>query len=145
VKSYIKVILPQRSEYFRQSVEIGLDKIWKHKRKEYPQIVKKKGVYVLYSNAPVTVLYVGKTAGMTMDFATRLYRHATKSGSRNSKVYKELKKIERKGKRIYAGLIDVERIKTFFSGKMTSDLGYIDIFEQIAIHFLNPRLQRYQE
>jgi hypothetical protein len=145
MKSYIKVMLPQRSEYFRQSVEVGLDKIWKRKRKEYPQIVKKKGVYVLYSNAPPTVVYVGKTAGMTMDFATRLYRHATKSGSRDSKVYKELKKIERKGNRIYAGLIDVERIKMFFSGKRLQDLGYIDIFEQIAIHVLNPSCQQEQE
>ena len=80
-----------------------------------------------------------------MDFATRLYRHATKAASRNSKVYKELKRIKRKGKCIYAGLIDVERIKTFFSEKRLRNLGYIDIFEQIAIRFLNPRLQQDEE
>jgi len=108
-------------------------------------LVKRKGVYVLYVKNSPEILYVGKSGGETMDFATRLYRHATKSASRNSKVYSELKRIKRKGKHIYAGLIDVERIKTFFSGKRFSDLGYIDVFEQIAIHFLNPRLQQDQE
>ena len=142
MRSYIRVALPQRREYFRQSVEIGLDKDWKRKRKEHPQIVKEKGVYVLYVKNSPEILYVGKTGGETMDFATRLYRHATKSASRNSKVYRELKRIKRKGKIIYAGLIDMQLIKTFFSGKRFSNLGYIDVFEQIAIHFLNPKLQQ---
>jgi hypothetical protein len=143
--SYIRVALPQRREYFRQSVEIGLDKDWKRKRKEHPPIAKEKGVYVLHSNDPSGVIYIGKTTKKTMHFDKRLYRHATKSASRNSPVYKALKKIKKNGKRIYAGLIEVERIKTFFSGKKLSNLGYIDVFEQIAIHFLNPCCQQDQE
>jgi len=141
----MRVVLPQRSECFRPFVEMGLDDDWTPKRRKFSEIAGKKGVYILYTKNPPDILYIGKTGGETMDFATRLHRHATESASRNSRVYKELERIKRKRKRIYAGLIDVERIKTFFSGKMTSDLGYTDIFEQIAIHFLNPRLQRYQE
>jgi hypothetical protein len=145
MRSDIRVALPQRREYFRQSVEIGLDKDWKRKRKEHPPIVKEKGVYVLYSKDPLEVIYIGKTTKKTMHFDKRLYRHATESASGNSPVYKTLKKIKKNGKRIYAGLIDVERIKTFFSGKGFSNIGYIDIFEQVAIHFLNPKLQQDQE
>ncbi|MCJ7577739.1 MAG: hypothetical protein MUO91_04745 [candidate division Zixibacteria bacterium] len=145
MKSCIRVDLPTKREYSRQPIEIELDNNWKRKRKEYPEIVKRKGVYVLYVKNSPEILYIGKTGGETMDFATRLYRHATKSASRNSKVYQDLKRIKGKGKRIYAGLIDVERIKTFFSGKKFSNLGYIDVFEQVAIHFFNPKLQQYQK
>jgi hypothetical protein len=122
-----------------------LDEQWKRKRKDFPDAAKKKGVYVLYSEKPRDILYVGKTGGETMDFATRLYRHATISGSQDSRVYKELKKVNDRRKRIHAALIDVSWIRTFFSEKELSTSGYIDIFEQIAIRFLRPRLQRDKE
>ena len=145
MRSYIRVALPRRNECFKPFVEIGLDNDWTPKRRKFSEIAKKKGVYILYTKNPPDILYVGKTGGETMDFATRLYRYATESASQNSKVYKKLKCVNGKEKCIYAGLIDVERIKTFFSGKRLRDSGYIDIFEQIAIRFLNPRLQRDEE
>lgn len=142
MRSDIRVDFPTIRECLRQSIEIGLDEEWKLKSKEFPDTVKGKGVYVLYTKNPKVILYVGKTAGKTMYFAKRLFRHAAKSASRNSKVYRKLKDMR---KCIYVGLIDVEQIKTFFSGKKLSNSGYIDIFEQIAIRFLHPRLQRDKE
>lgn len=142
MKSNFKVHFPTKGECLRQSIEIGLDKEWKHKSKEFPDTVKGKGVYVLYTKNPKEILYVGKTAGRTMYFAKRLFRHAAKSASRNSKVYRKLKNMR---KCIYVGLIDVEQIETFFSGERLSNSGYIDIFEQIAIYFLRPKFQRDKE
>lgn len=138
MKSNISVDLPSKRECLRQSIRIGLDKEWKHKSKEFPNTVKGKGVYILYTEDPQEILYVGKTGGKTMHFAKRLFRHATKSASRNSKNYRKLKRMK---KCIQVGLLDVERIKTFFEGKRLRNSGYIDIFEQMAIHCLHPRFQ----
>jgi len=145
MKSNFRVTLPEKSAYFRLSVEIGLDEDWKNKRKNFPNIAKRKGIYVLHTKNPREILYVGKTRGETMNFSKRLYRHATYAASRNSTVYQALTDFKGEGKRIYAGLIDVEQIKTFFSGERLSNSGYIDIFEQIAIHFLRPKFQRDKE
>jgi hypothetical protein len=142
MKSCISVSLPTTEEWFTQSIKIGMDKEWRHKRKKFPETAKGKGVYILYTKNPKQILYVGKTAGKTMDFATRLYRHATKAASRNSTVYRELKDMK---KCIHAALVDVERIKTFFIGKRLRNSGYIDVFEQMAIHCLHPKLQLNKE
>ena len=139
MKSDISVDFPTVRECLGQSIKIGLGKKWKHQSKEFPASVKGRGVYVLYTKTPKEILYVGKTAGKTMHFAKRLYRHASKSASGNSKVHRKLKGMR---KCIFVGLIDVEQIKTFFSGERLNDSGYIDIFEQIAIHLLRPKLQR---
>ncbi|MGB2989904.1 MAG: hypothetical protein WBC98_08095, partial [Candidatus Zixiibacteriota bacterium] len=61
MKSRLTVRLPTRRECLSQSIEIGLDEQWKRKRKDFPDAAKKKGVYVLYSEKPRDILYVGKT------------------------------------------------------------------------------------
>ena len=58
MRSYIRVALPQRNEFFKPSVEIGLDKDWKRKRKEIfgnsqeersiPPLYEKSSRYIIY-------------------------------------------------------------------------------------------------
>ena len=77
-----------------------------------------------------------------MDFATRLYRHATKSGSRNSKVYQALKQAElERGGPILASLVTTNQLTDLFEGMQLQDADRIDIYEQVLIHFLKPEVQ----
>lgn len=79
-----------------------------------------------------------------MDFATRLYRHATEKASQNGKVYRKLIEISNGEKKlIKVTLLDSDDVKKHF--KMIdgglSKSGMIDIFEQVLIHHLHPEIQ----
>ncbi|MBI4727454.1 GIY-YIG nuclease family protein [candidate division TA06 bacterium] len=52
------------------------------------------------------VLYVGKTKGAKMNFATRLYRHISKKASNNSNVYRCLKASTKKNEQIRVVLLN---------------------------------------
>jgi len=79
---------------------------------------RKKGVYIISTQEPEKIIYVGKTRGPTMYFAKRLRRHAQKGASGNSKVYKKLKEISDQDRPLKVTLIDIEKVKrTFRNGK----------------------------
>ena len=120
--------------------EIGLDENWKVKSRFFDDRMKLQGLYIFHTTNPLKVIYVGKTRGSSMDFKTRLYRHATKSASQsNPKVYQKLKQITSEGqKQIFVSLITTEQIRDCFSGKQLSDEAIIDTYEQLLIHSLNP-------
>jgi len=138
----IAITVLNKTEYLKNPVEIGLDKGWTNKSGGFDQRVKAQGVYILHVSAPLQIIYVGKTRGPTMDFATRLYRHATKSASGNSKVYRALKKAEREtGGPILVSLVTTEQIRGLFEGKRLEDGAMVDVYEQVLIHLLRPEVQ----
>jgi len=138
----ITLSILDKSEYLKNPIEIGLEKDWVNKSRSFDQRMKSQGIYILHVSLPPRIIYVGKTRGPTMDFATRLYRHATKSGSSDSKVYRTLKKIQQEtGKPILVALIPLEKIRTLFEGKLLEDAAMIDIYEQVLIHLLKPEIQ----
>lgn len=122
-------------------MEIGLDNDWKVKRRKMDKRINAKGVYVLYVSNPLRIIHVGQTRGPTMDFGTRLYRHATKSASSDSRVYRTLKETEQEnGGPILVSLLTTLQIRSFFEGEGLEDEAIIDIYEQVAIHLLNPEV-----
>jgi hypothetical protein len=139
----ISISVSNKREYLQNPVEIGLDKDWVNKSAKFNRRMKMQGIYVFHTSDPLRVIYVGKTRGPTMDFRTRLYRHATKSASQsNPKVYKTLKKIkEETGSPILVSLITTEQIRSLFKGKSLENAAMIDIYEQILIHLLEPEMQ----
>ncbi len=139
--SVLKIKLFNPNDYLTPSFYLKLDKGWSGKH--LGEYTKQIGVYIIFTEEDKKKLYVGKTNGKTMDFATRLYRHVTKKASSNSRVYQYLKKISNKNNKIKVALITENRIKDFFSlnGKL-NDKKLIDIFEQVLIYHLNPELQR---
>ena len=138
----IVIRILNRNEYLRRPIEIGLDKDWTKKSRYFNQRVKSQGAYILHVSNPLRIIYVGKTRGPTMDFATRLYRHATKSASSNSRVYRTLKKVERETRGpILVSLVTTEQIRSFFEGKPLEDDAMVDIYEQVLIHLLEPEIQ----
>lgn len=132
------------SEYLANPLEIGLDEDWVNKSRNFDSRMKSKGVYVLHVENPLKIIYIGKTSGPTMDFHTRLYRHATKSASQSSpRVYRMLKEIKKEtGSPILVSLITKEQIRGLFKGKSLGDTAMIDIYEQVAIHLLRPKMQQ---
>ncbi len=131
-----------KDEYLSHALEIGLDGGWKVKSEHFDNRMKSKGVYAFYVRNPLRTIYVGKTRGPTVDFATRLYRHATKSGSRDSKVYQALKQAEREtGGPILVSLVTTNQLTDLFEGMHLQDTARIDIYEQVLIHFLKPEVQ----
>ena len=131
-----------KNEYLKNPIEIGLDKDWTNKSRIFDQRVEAQGVYIVHISTPLRIIYVGKTRGPTMDFATRLYRHATKSASSNSKVYRALKKAEQEtGGPILVSLIATEKIRSSFEGKKLEDAAMIDLYEQTLIHLVRPEVQ----
>lgn len=138
----IVISVLNKNEYLKNPIEIGLDKNWIRKSRDFDHKVKAQGVYILHVSSPPRIIYVGKTRGLTMDFATRLYRHATKSASGNSKVYQALKKAEREtGGPILVSLVTTEQIRGFFEGKPLDNDAIIDVYEQVLIHLLRPEVQ----
>jgi hypothetical protein len=133
----------EKNEYLADPIEIGLDKDWSKKSVNFDERMKKQGIYVFHILSPQRIIYVGKTRGPTMDFHTRLYRHATESASQsNPKVYRALKKIkEETGSSIHASLITTEQIRSLFNGKQMEDAAIVDICEQVLIHLLKPEMQ----
>jgi len=130
-----------KNDYLKNPIEIGLDKDWKVKRRNFDQRVKAQGVYILHVSTPLRIIHVGETRGPTMDFATRLYRHATKSASSNSKVYQALKKAKQEtGGPILVSLVTTEQIGGLFEGKQSEDEAMVDIYEQVLIHLLKPEV-----
>jgi len=138
----ITISVLNRDEYLASPIEIGLDKDWVNKSRNFDERMKSQGIYVLHTPTPLRIFYVGKTRGPTMDFHTRLYRHATKPASSDSKVYRALKKMEKEnGKPILVALITLEQIRSLFKGKQLEDAAMIDIYEQVLIHLLKPEIQ----
>lgn len=131
-----------KNEYLENPIEIGLDRDWVNKSRNFDRRMKSQGIYILHVSIPPRVIYIGKTRGPTMDFATRLYRHATKAASGDSKVYRVLKKIKREtGKPILVALLTLEQVRSLFEGKSLEDAAMIDIYEQLLIHLLKPEIQ----
>lgn len=138
----ITISVLNKDEYLANPIGIGLDKDWVNRSRNFDRRMKSQGIYILHVGMPPRVIYVGKTRGPTMDFATRLYRHATKAASSNSKVYRGLKKIERDtGKPILVALITLEQIRSLFKAKQLEDAAMVDIYEQVLIHLLKPEIQ----
>lgn len=137
----IKIL--DRIDYLKNPMEIGLDEKWKRKSVDFGDRMKMQGIYIFHVSMPQRIIYVGKTRGETMDFHTRLYRHATKSASQsNPKVYEKLRKIqEDMGCPILVSLITIAEIRDLFKGKPLEDAAMIDIYEQVLIHFLKPEVQ----
>ena len=132
-----------RTDYLKNPVAIGLDDEWKKKSMNFDDRMKTQGIYIFHVSASQRVIYVGKTRGETMDFRTRLYRHATKSASQsNPRVYEKLKKLQGEtGDPILVSLVSVTEIRKLFKGKPLRDAAMIDIYEQVLIHFLKPEVQ----
>jgi hypothetical protein len=133
----------KKDEYLTDPIEIGLDEDWVKKSVNFDQKMKMQGVYIFHTSAPFRILYVGKTRGSTMDFRTRLYRHAIESASQsNPKVYKMLKRVKQEtGVPITVSLVTTEKLQTLFKGKKLEDPAMIDIYEQVLIHLLKPEIQ----
>ena len=137
----IIINVPRKEEHLKNPIEMGLDDDWKIKRRKMDLRINAKGVYILYVTNPLRIIHVGKTRGPTMDFGTRLYRHATKSASRNSNVYQILKKVELEtGGPILVSLLPTQKIRNFFDNKELEDDAVIDIYEQVTIHLLKPEM-----
>ena len=139
-----KIVLTtlSKEEYLKNPVEIGLDKDWSNKSQRFDQRLRSQGIYIIHT-VPSRVFYVGKTRGLMMDFATRLYRHATKAASGNSKTYRALKEMEEETKGpILVSLVTKEQLRGFFEGMQLKDHAMIDIYEQVLIHILEPQLQK---
>jgi len=140
-KITIKVLT--KSDYLRNPIEIGLDKGWSSKSAGFDQRLKSQGVYIFHVSALPRIIYVGKTRGPTMDFATRLYRHATGPASGDSKVYRALKKAESEsGGPVLVSLVTTEQIRSLFEGQRLKDDAMVDIYEQVLIHLLEPEIQQ---
>lgn len=139
----ITIAVLTKNEWLANPLEIGLDKDWVNKSKNFDWRMKTQGVYVFHIADPPRVIYVGKTRGPTMDFHTRLYRHATESASQsNPRIYKALKKVkEETGSPILVSLMTKEQIRSLFKGVPLEDAAMIDIYEQILIHLLKPETQ----
>lgn len=132
-----------KKEYLKDPVEIGLDGNWSTKSQEFDQRARSQGVYIIHISEPSLVLYVGKTRGPMMDFATRLYRHATKSASQDSRIYQALKRVkEETDSRILVSFMTKEQIRGLFKGIRLKNSAMIDIYEQVLIHILEPQLQK---
>jgi len=140
----IIINLLNKNDYLQNPMEIGLDDEWTSKSRKFDQRMKGRGVYILHvSTIPSRILYVGKTRGLSMDYATRLYRHATKAASSNSRIYQALKRIKQEtGCPILVSLVTIEQIRNFFEGMKLEDAAMIDIYEQVLIHMLKPELQK---
>lgn len=139
----IVISILNKNEYLKKPIEIGLDNEWVKKSRYFDQRVKAQGVYILHFSNPPQVIYIGKTRGPTMNFTIRLYRHATKTASNSSRVYRTLKKVEREtGGPILVSLVTTEQIRSFFEGKPLGDDAMVDICEQVLIHLLKPELQQ---
>jgi len=139
----ISVSIMDKNEYLKNPIEIGIDKDWTKKSVKFDERMKMQGIYVFHVSKPQRIIYVGKTRGPTMDFKTRLYRHATESASQSSpRVYRKLKKIkEETGSPILVSLLTTEKIRSLFKGKPLKDSAMIDICEQLLIHLLKPEIQ----
>lgn len=139
----ITITVSDKRMYLESPIEIGLDKDWVSKSVNFDKRMRMQGIYVFHTSTPTRIIYIGKTRGLTMDFHTRLYRHATKSASQsNPKVYRMLKKIRaEKGSTILVSLVTTEQIRSLFRGKLLDDAALIDIYEQVLIHLLRPEMQ----
>ena len=139
----IEIFTQNRESYFLNPFEMKLDDDWD--RTTLGKKAKKKRIYIFFTQFPERCIYVGKTRGPSMDFATRLYRHATEKASQNGKVYKKLIEIsqEEPKKKINVSLLDLDDVRGHFkfeSGEL-SESAMIDILEQVLIHHLHPEIQ----
>jgi len=128
-----------KDEYLKHCFEIGLDEEWKKKSPMFNERMKEKGIYIIHT--PRRIIYIGKTRGPTMDFKTRLYRHATKSASSDSKVYRTLKEAKWNGEQILVALLPIGKIRELFQGEGITNEMMVDTYEQVLIHVLKPEIQ----
>jgi len=139
MKKEFCVTILDKDEYLKNSCEIGLDEEWKKKSPMFDERLNEKGVYIIHM--PARIVYIGKTRGPTMDFRTRLYRHATKAASSNSTVYQTLKVAKEKGEQIFVALLPIDRIRRLYRGKDLTNEMIVDTYEQVLIHALKPEIQ----
>lgn len=139
----IKISLKTPKAYLANPINLRLDNQWS--RDALGQKASQKGIYIIFIE-PERIIYVGKTRGATMDFATRLYRHVSKTASQNSRVYQKLIKVYKRGKSIKVALINIGSIREHFSTKDVNfdDAAMIDILEQVLIHYLKPEINWYE-
>lgn len=138
----ITIRIMGREEVLANPVEIGLDEDWSVNSKNFDRRMKSQGIYVLHVASPPRIIYVGKTRGPSMDFQTRLYRHATVLASQNSHVYRVLKRIKGEtGSAILVSLIAKEQLRILFQGSNLTDAAMVDIYEQLMIHLFEPAIQ----
>lgn len=138
--SEIKISLRTKETYLANPVDLKLD-TWD--RDALGQRASQKGIYIIFTKMPKRIIYVGKTSGVTMDFATRLYRHATKAASQNSKVYRKLNEISKRAILIKVALINLDDIRNHFRMESVAlDIAaMIDILEIVMIQHLHPEIQ----
>jgi len=142
----ITISILDKEEYLVNPIKIGLDKDWVKKSTDFDRRMKMQGIYIFHVSTPLRIIYIGKTRGPTMDFKTRLYRHATESASQsNPRIYRVLKKVKEENRGpILVSLITTEQIRSLFKGKPLEDSAMIDIYEQALIHLLKPEEQEKQ-
>lgn len=139
--SDIKISLREREAYLVNSVNLMLDNQWD--KRSLGSKADEIGIYIIFTDLPKHIIHVGKTRGPEMDFKTRLYRHATKSTSQNSKVYRRLKELTNKHSvPIKITLINSHDVISHFTlrGVDFDEAAMIDILEQVLIHYLQPEL-----
>ncbi len=142
----LKISLRLPEEYLANSVALQLDKQWD--RDAIGRRAGQKGIYIIFTQNPTRIIYIRKTRGAKMDFATRRYRHATKAASSNSKVYRELKKTSKESScPIRVALITTRTARNHFSGESIdfNEAAMIDTLEQVLIHYLHPKVQESSE
>ena len=139
--SQLKISLKKEKKYLKNLIEFGVDD--KYNSKALGQKGRKKGVYIISTQDPEKIIYVGKTRGSTMYFSKRLRRHAQKGASGNSRVYKKLKEISNQDRPLKVSLINKNKVKEHFKTIDVdfSEAAMIDTLEQVLIHYLNPVIQ----
>jgi hypothetical protein len=141
--SKIEISLQIRESYLSNPVELKLDNQWD--RSTLGKNAKQIGIYIIFTQKPERCIYIGKTRGNQMDFATRLYRHATEAASQNGKVYRKLNEIchNEPEKAINVALITSDDVKNHFNiiNNDLSESAMIDILEQVLIHYMHPEIQ----
>lgn len=139
--SEIKISLKTKETYLANPVDLKLDTQWDIAA--LGERASQKGIYIIFTEMPDRIIYVGKTRGETMDFATRLYRHATEGASQNSKVYRKLEKISKGAIPIKVALINLDDIRHHFrmEGVALDITAMVDILEIVMIQYLHPEIQ----
>jgi hypothetical protein len=136
----IIVSVLDRDEYLKNPIEVGLDKDWGEKSRNFDNRMRAQGVYILHTVNPSRIIYIGKARGKNL--RGRIHDHCVKSADPHSqKVYQALKKAKETEGQIFASLITTEQIPSYFKGKNLKDAAMIDIYEQVLIHLLETKIK----
>lgn len=100
-----------------------------------------RGVYMIHQKGEF--LYIGKTAGETMSFATRLRRHFQESAAQGKHTYPKLAAL---APPIYVSLMSTDEIQKRITGatsaKSWQDDMAISLMEAALILAFNPKFQQ---